>query len=147
MIGLQRNQMRFFSIDMESSDANLLVKILKEKSLHCLGDGRVEIQRRLSDYGTQIIRYALDGADLFAEEDFAELCIALTRAKAWQVSHHPKHWDRHGQVVVSLEFADGGQQSWISRDWRVAPDAPRINLLRQSLRRIAPGGCEEAALD
>jgi hypothetical protein len=146
MNAMMRNQARFFSIDMESADANLLTKILKDHALQLLAEGRPAVQQRLADYGHQISRYALDGAEMFLEEDFSEICLAMARARHWQVSHRPKSWDRHGHVIITLGFPDGDSTSWPSREWRIAPDSPRIAALRRSLRQIVPDRCTEAEL-
>ncbi len=147
MIEWQRNQTRFFSIDLETADARLLARILKDRSQQLLTEGRVEIERRLIDYSSQITRYALPGAELFSEEDFAELCIHLATARRWQVAHRPKHWDQHGQVIVTLDYGDAGERAWTSREWRIAPRAPVIEQLRLSLRQLAPENCAESEPD
>ena len=142
-MNMQRNRSQFFSIDLETGDAGLLVAILKDRALACLEDGRADVQRRLAGYGEQIAAYALEGADLFDPLDFAELCIALAGASWWQAAHRVRHWDGRGDVVVTLGFADGGEQRWTSEAWRLPPDAPQINQLRASLRLLAPAAARE----
>lgn len=143
MNAFSRNQSRFFSIDMESADANLLAQILKEQAVELAGAGRADVHRRLSDYGEQIKRYALPGADLFCPADFADACIQMGRARSWRVGHEPRQWDKRGNVLIELDYGVGDTQCWLSRDWRVPPDAPQIDELRRSLRQIVPATCQE----
>lgn len=144
-MNMQRNRSQYFSIDLETGDAGLLAAILKDRALACLEDGRADVQRRLAGYGEQIAAYALDGAELFDPIDFAELCIALTGASRWQVDHRVRQWDKRGDVIVTLGFPDGGEQCWASTAWRLLPDAPQINQLRQGLRLLAPASARETA--
>jgi hypothetical protein len=140
-----RNQSRLFSIDISVADAGLLASILKEQAIQTFADGRADVHQRLNDYAAQIIAWAVDGASLFCPVDFADLCIQLDRATHWQVRHRSRSWDRRGDVIVTLTYADGAEQSWTSQAWKLMPDAPDIAALRRSLAAIAPAGCTEAA--
>lgn len=126
------------TLEFDLADAPMLARALSVGACTAMLDGRKDAQRRLETYRDLVAQMVPAEADLFDEEVWAEMGMALAKGGSWSVGVTQAPWDKRwlgsGPICVKV-----GRREWLSQGIdRYRIDAPEIEAVAGVIADLAP---------
>ena len=131
------------TLEFDVTDAPMLMHALRIGACTAMMCGHKDADQKMRAYEAILKQFVPEAAKMFDEEVWASMGIALTTAKAFEVTLIRDRWERQSWYAPKGRLAVIVREKIFQAGWdhKYAFDDPALRLLYDTLTEIAPLDC------